>query len=57
MLNPSFLFRNLTVSLLARSSIMFIHVIVPAKISVKLDCTDIEENVQMTASVIDEILK
>lgn len=47
MLNPSFLSWNSAVSLLVSGNVMFIHITVPAEISVKLHHTYIQEIVQL----------
>lgn len=52
MLNPGFLFWNLAVSLLSRGGIIFIHVITPAKISVRLRCSLSEQSDMLHYSIL-----
>jgi len=49
MLNPSFLSRNSAVGLLVSGNVMFIHITVPAEISVKLHHIYMREMVQLQA--------
>lgn len=49
MLNPSFLSWNSAVSLLVSGNVMFIHITVPAEISVELHHTYMQDIVQLRA--------